>query len=430
MNLNKIWHFTFVDNNYININILDIILFFFIIIFTIIISRFLRKRTLFLLNKDVKTSSFRLLINKSLQLFLWTTAFILILSLSIVNFWYLILLDYLIFEISSLDLILTLVTLVVAILFQNYIKILWQNKEDGFLKYIESLFIWILATTITLRLVLSDYSVFYSYSIFTITDVEISFSDILYLIAVIALVGLLISGITKFFTKQTQKGNIDLGTSAALLKVSKYFIWIIAIISVLQGVGFQLSILLAGSAALLVGLGMGIQQIFGDVASGFILLIERVLKVSDIVEVDNIVGRVVKSGIRTTTIVTRDNIRIIVPNSRFTSENLINWSHTESHTRFKIDVGVAYGSNVELVMELLMNCASNHRNIMKEPKFFVRFNNFGDSSLDFQLYFWTNKSFEVENIKSDLRIQIDKIFRENNITIPFPQTDVHISKDL
>jgi small-conductance mechanosensitive channel len=117
---------------------------------------------------------------------------------------------------------------------------------------------------------------------------------------------------------------------------------------------------------------------------------------------------------------------MIIPNSQFISHEVINWSHIESKTRFSVGVGVAYGSDVQLVKNVLLECAGDYKRISAKPKPFVRFQDFGDSSLDFSLYFWTGHTFEVENIKSDIRFMIEEKFRDNDIQIPFPQRDVHM----
>ena len=179
--------------------------------------------------------------------------------------------------------------------------------------------------------------------------------------------------------------------------------------------------------ALLVGLGLGLQQIFQDIMSGIAILFEGSLKVGDIVEIqDNIIGRVIEIGLRTSKIETRDNIIMVVPNSKFVTDIVINWSHMEKKTRFHIDVGVAYGSDVEKVSQVLLQCAEDINKISKTPPPFVRFSDFGNSSLDFQLYFWTTETFQVEYIKSEIRYKIDSAFRANGVHIPFPQRDVHI----
>ena len=232
--------------------------------------------------------------------------------------------------------------------------------------------------------------------------------------------------VKKIIKRAAHSKSFELSKALTIYQIIKYLIWVIAISLVLETFGINVTILVAGSAALLVGIGFGLQQLFQDIVSGLIILFDGSLRITDVVEVDGMVGRVQNIGLRTTVVNTRDNVNVIIPNSKFTSDNLINWSHIEKKTRFLIDVGVAYGSDVRLVEELLLNCVANHPEVENDPKPFVRFNSFGESSLDFQLYFWSQKSFEVENIKSDLRFAIDQSFRENNVVIPFPQRDVHL----
>jgi len=268
-----------------------------------------------------------------------------------------------------------------------------------------------------------------NYSLISHGKIDISVFDILIVLIVFFITILIVRIIKRIFKRLVKKGTIDGGSSNSIFQIIRYILWIISIGLMLEIIGFKLTILIAGSAALLVGFGLGIQQIFNDFASGLILLFERNLKVNDIVQLENdIVGKVLVIGLRTTKIKTRDNIVMIVPNSKFTNDSIINWSHSEDITRFEIEIGVAYGSDVPLVKKVLLECASKHEKIFAEPPPFVRFNDFGNSALDFQLFFWTNNSFVVENIKSDLRYDIDDEFRKNNIQIPFPQTDVHIKK--
>jgi len=222
---------------------------------------------------------------------------------------------------------------------------------------------------------------------------------------------------------------LDQGPSWSVFLIIKYFIWVIIIIVTLDTIGVKVSILLASVAALLVGVGMGIQQLFNDLASGIIILIEGNLKIGDIIQLDDgTVGRVLSIRLRTSMIKSRDDIVMIIPNSKFVNEKIINWSHLDKTTRFHINVGVAYGSDVLKVKKVLLQCARQNKAITTKPKPFVRFLNFGDSSLDFQLYFWTAQTFEVENLKSDLRFAINEEFINNGIQIPFPQRDVHIKQ--
>jgi len=211
-------------------------------------------------------------------------------------------------------------------------------------------------------------------------------------------------------------------------KLINYVIWILAIAIGLQTIGVNLTILFAGSAALLVGVGIGMQQIFNDTISGFFLLFERNLKIKDVVEVNGIIGSVKDIGIRTSRILSRDNIEMIVPNSKLVSDTVINWSYNDPKTRFFLKIGVAYGSDINQVKQNLMEIADAHHLILKKPSPIVFFNDFGESSLDFELGFWTLKSLNHRLILSDLRYAIDKKFRESKIQIPFPQRDLHIIK--
>lgn len=266
------------------------------------------------------------------------------------------------------------------------------------------------------------------YSLVNTENFNITVYNLMATIVILVITRILIGIIHKIFRRKIfTNNNIDVGKSHSIYQLTKYILWVIAIVLSLETVGIKITFLLAGSAALLVGLGLGLQQVFKDIVSGLFLLFEGNLKINDVVELDDgEIGRVKEITFRTTKIETRDNIILVVPNSKFIDSNVINWSHIQKRTRFYVQVGVAYGSDVNLVKKVLLDCADKHKDISKSPKPFVRFNDFGNSSLDFQIYFWTDRSFEVENIKSDLRFEIDKQFRENKIQIPFPQRDIHI----
>jgi small-conductance mechanosensitive channel len=233
--------------------------------------------------------------------------------------------------------------------------------------------------------------------------------------------------IKRLFRRQEKANKLDKGKSHSIYAIIKYTIWVIAIAIMLDTIGIKVTILIASSAALLVGLGLGLQQIFQDFVSGFTLLIEGTLQIEDIVEMeDGEVGRVIEIGIRTSKLETRDHIILIVPNSKLVNNQIINWSHLEKRTRFSVAIGVAYGSDIEKVKLTLLGCADRHERIAKTPSPIVRFTDFGNSSLNFELLFWTTETFRVEDVKSDIRFMIDAEFRKNNITIPFPQRDIHI----
>jgi len=268
---------------------------------------------------------------------------------------------------------------------------------------------------------------FLEMTLFKTDNFSIIVSEVLLALVILIVTKVFLAIIRRIFVRKIYTlDRVDKGKSQSLFQLIRYVVWILVIMIVLEVIGIKITFLLAGSAALLVGLGLGLQQIFKDIVSGLFLLFEANIKVNDVVELDEEIGRVKDITFRTTKIETRDNIIVIIPNSRFISEDVINWSHINKTTRFHVSVGVAYGSDVQLVKEVLLSCAAAHKQLVKHPVPFVRFLDFGDSSLDFQLFFWTDFAFEVENIKSDLRFAIDAKFREKKIQIPFPQRDVHI----
>jgi len=259
---------------------------------------------------------------------------------------------------------------------------------------------------------------------------SISIYSILLVLIIILATSIFLKIIKRLIKGIVNQKNLEPGTAHSITQIIKYIIWVIVIILVLDTVGVKISIFLASAAALLVGVGLGLQQLFNDIASGIVLLFEGSIKIDDVIELDNdIIGKVIIIGIRTSKIKTRDDVVIIVPNSKLVNDSIINWSHMDKKTRFNVKVGVAYGSNVLLVKELLLECAINNKNIHEKPAPFVRFLDFGESSLDFQLFFWVKNSFTVENLKSDLRFAINQSFAENKIQIPFPQRDIHIKSE-
>ena len=252
----------------------------------------------------------------------------------------------------------------------------------------------------------------------------INLVDILFVILVIAFSRLAVYLINRILKRRVNKNQIDQGKAYAIAQMAKYFIYIIGIIIALDTIGVKITVLLAGSTALFVGLGLGLQDAFKDLSSGIIILTERTIKAHDIVEIDNIVGEVIEIGLRTTKLRTRDDIELIIPNQRLTAHHVINWSSSGIKTRFNVEVGVAYGSDTELVRQVLTEVAKNHNAVSSNPAPEVFFSNFGSSSLDFKLFFFSNNLFRIERVKSELRFEIDKAFRKNGITIAFPQMDI------
>ncbi len=271
---------------------------------------------------------------------------------------------------------------------------------------------------------------FLEFQILKIQNYEITVFDILLIIILLALARLLIWSISNLLHRGFfRRKQVDKGRQEAVIQLIKYFIYVIVIILSLQITGVQLSILLAGSAALLVGIGLGLQQTFNDLVSGLILLFEGSINIGDIVELDNgLVGRVTQVGLRTSNVETRDSIGIIVPNSKFINNNIINWSHNRSLTRFIITVGVAYRNDPRHVEAVLLGTVKEHSEIAKNPTPLVRINDFGSSGVIYQLLFWTYSAWRIEQIKSEIRFVIFEKFREEGIEIPFNQYDLNLKQ--
>lgn len=200
-----------------------------------------------------------------------------------------------------------------------------------------------------------------------------------------------------------------------------YFVYVVVVLITFDTLGIKVTALFAASAALLVGVGLALQTFIQDIISGIFIIADQSVNVGDIVEVDGQVGRVVNITLRTTRAVNRENKVLIIPNHKFLTSILFNWTENGSLTRELIHVGVAYNSDMDKVKALLTGIAANHPKVLKNPPPKVLFNNFGDSSLELTLVFTMNRSFEANAVKSDLRFNILARFRKEGIEIPFPQ---------
>ncbi len=274
-----------------------------------------------------------------------------------------------------------------------------------------------------------DWQEILNYTLLQFGTYKLTVAQLLIAIGIYVIAKILLFFIRRMIIRR-MKVRSERGKASALFQLFRYFIWVIMIVLIMDAVGIKLTYLLAGSAALFVGIGLGLQDVFKDIAAGVILLVENNVRINDVMEVDQVVGRVVHIGLRTSVIFTRDGIRMIIPNSKFISDNVINWTKDSKATRFRVTVGVAYGSNEQLVKKILLDC-SQQQDIIHEGELspIVRLVNFGDSSLDFELCFWTYNVFPVESTKSDIRFAILEAFRQNNVVIPFPQRDLHIISD-
>jgi small-conductance mechanosensitive channel len=258
-----------------------------------------------------------------------------------------------------------------------------------------------------------------------------SFSLSVYNIVLIGIIFIvvkaIIKGIEVLINKRlSDKGGTVEGQGRSIIQIIKYLIYILASFITIRSLGIDVTIIGAFFATLGLGLGFALQELFRDIISGIVILFERNVKVGDILEVDDLVGNVKEIRLRTSVLRTRDGIYMVIPNSRIINEKVINWTANNKSTRFSVSVGVAYGSDVEKVKELLLKSVEDHEKISSRPVPIVFFNDFGDSALLFELRFWTIDTWAIEITKSEIRFKINQLFRENNIQIPFPQRDVHV----
>ncbi len=267
-----------------------------------------------------------------------------------------------------------------------------------------------------------------NYNLFALGDAKITPLSIIYLILLTYLLFYLSKKLKSFLVEGILgKTKLDIGARMAVGTIARYFVLFIGFLVILQTVGINLTTLNVLAGAIGIGVGFGLQNIASNFISGLIILLERPVKVGDRIVVDDVDGRVMLIGARSTHVKTNDNITIIVPNSKFISENVINWSFANNSIRFRVPIGVSYDSDLHFVRKLLLEVADKNADVLKEPKPAVRLIGFGDSSIDLQLWVWTEAKLQRRGVFiSNLNFAIWETFCANNIEIPFPQRDLHI----
>ena len=233
--------------------------------------------------------------------------------------------------------------------------------------------------------------------------------------------------IRRFLSKTRLQPSLQFGLS----RIIGYMLIAIGFYVAFQAVGFDLSSLAIIAASLGVGVGFGLQNIINNFVSGIIILAERPISIGDRIDVAGVAGRVTKIQLRSTTVVTNDNITMIVPNADFISNTVTNWSHGDPKVRIRVPVGVAYGSDLKLLQRLLLEAAEEHPKALRDPSPVVLFTEFGDSSLNFELGVWTQEMTATPiHFTSQMNFIIEQKLRENDIEIPFPQRDLHVRSGL
>ncbi len=259
-------------------------------------------------------------------------------------------------------------------------------------------------------------------------ETPVTIKTLLLLIISLVLLSYITSKLKKLLVKKVfPRYNLDEGISYSIATIIRYFLVILGVFIIFQTTGIDLSALWLLIGALGIGIGFGLQNITNNLISGIIILFERPIKVGDRVEVDDIIGRVDRISARSTIIITNDNIGVIVPNSAFINERVINWSHNDRNVRFNFPVGVSYKEDPSIIKKLLLEVATEHPGVLKYPEPDVLFDQFGESSLDFTLRVWTSKFSDTPQVlKSQLYFNVFEKFKKHNIEIPYPQRDLHL----
>ena len=267
-----------------------------------------------------------------------------------------------------------------------------------------------------------------NFELFKLGSGSITLASILKLVLLVAVVILAESVLRRVFMQRVlTRTQLDEGMRFAIARISGYLFITLGLYLSLTFVGIDLSSLAVLAGAIGVGLGFGLQNIVHNFISGVIILAERPIAIGDRVEVNGVAGQVTRINLRSTIVVTNDNISVIVPNSNFISDPVVNWSHGDPKVRINVPVGIAYGSDVEKFRRVMMEVALAQPEVLHDPKPNIFFIGFGESSLDFEVGVWTAEMLRnPKRFRSELNYAIEAALRRNQIEIPFPQRDLHI----
>lgn len=250
--------------------------------------------------------------------------------------------------------------------------------------------------------------------------------DLVEVVGVLILARVVLGILRRALRRAERFSTLDEGKRFIVHRMVSSVVWTLATLFVLSVLGLNLTAIWAGSAALLVGVGIGLQGFFNDVISGFVLLFEGGVAVGNILEVDGQLVKVERIDLRSTRVVSVKGELLVLPNAKMAGDAVINLSQGGPSSRIDVAVGVAYGSDVQRVKDLLLEAISEQPEIRKSPEPAVFFQDFGDSSLDFSVMGWLDHSWDRMAIKSRVREAIDAKFRAHGIAIPFPQRDLHL----
>ena len=255
---------------------------------------------------------------------------------------------------------------------------------------------------------------------------SITVLELVEVVAVMLAARVLLALLRRGLRRAKRVSAMDEGKRFIIRRLVTSAVWTAAALMVLSIFGVDLTALWAGSAALLVGVGIGLQGFFNDVVSGFVLLFEGGVAVGNVLDIDGKLVRVERIDLRSTRVVTVAGELIVLPNAKVAGEAVVNLSQGDRAMRIRVNVGVAYGSDVDLVTRLLAESMSEQPEVLASPEPAVFFQDFADSSLNFSVMGWLDDPWDRMAIQSRVRTAIDAKFREHGVTIPFPQRDLHI----
>jgi len=268
---------------------------------------------------------------------------------------------------------------------------------------------------------------FFTYPLFTINQTPITLSSLTFFVFIMGAFWMMNILLRRFLHKQLLKrSKMPVSTQYTLTRIIQYVLLFVGTIIAFQVIGVNLSGLAVIFGFLSVGIGFGLQNLTSNFIAGLMLLFEQHIKVGDRITVGDTEGDVTEINIRSTTIRSLNNIAIVVPNSEFISSTVINWSHGDPKTRLEIEVGVSYNSDLDKVMNSLLEAAKEHSLTLSSPAPKAWLMSFGDSAWNMRLLAWVGDPQGRRQVQSDINCAIVKKFRQNGVEIPFPQRDLHV----
>lgn len=261
---------------------------------------------------------------------------------------------------------------------------------------------------------------------FQLGEHHFSLGSMLQILAVLSLSQILFWTVRAALRRIFKSSSMEEGTRFMIMRLLRTIIYTLGAVIALETAGVDLQALWFGSAALLVGVGIGLQNFFNDVVSGFVLLFEGGVRVGDELEVDGMLVRVDRIDLRSTRVITRFGNLIVMPNGLISGQTVRNFTQGDQASMLRIDVNVAYGTDLDQVKTILLEAARSEQAVIRKDEVGVLFTDFGESGLKFSVFFWVSEPWQRMSISSNVRFKINDAFRQNGVVIPFPQRDLHL----